>query len=279
MWVDNPNTLGSMIFPLVPISIYYLFKNPSFTKKTLVLLLIIFQFFILDLTGSRASTLAAICSTTLIIFSTSKFLSKYKYIIYSYCFLFIITVILSFLILPKNIIDNYIPIHRASLENSHTLYDINRTSYSVLLLSGRGSAWKIGYDQLIDKPLLGTGAGTEKIILELNKKKLIAHVGAYMHNSFVASFVEYGLIGGGLIMIIFLFPFYYLIRIFFCRNHSYNLEFITLLAIYLSCIVNAFFESWLLSIGNLNILIFWPILFILLDAKKYTPVFTVKTNT
>ena len=276
MWVDNPNTLGSMIFPLVPISVYYLYKYPSFIKKTLISFLVIFQFFILYLTASRASTLAAIIAVACLILSISKLFSKVKYLIYTYIFLFLLTIVTCLYCLPKSTIDTFIPIHRATLERSS---NINKTSYSVLLLSGRGSAWKAGYDELEKRPLLGTGAGTEKKVLKINKKKLIAHAGEYMHNSFVASFVEYGLLGGGLIIIIILFPIYYLVRIFFCSNNNYNIEFITLLAIYLSCLVNAFFESWLLSIGNLNILIFWPVLLILLDAKKYKSEFTIKTNT
>ena len=276
MWVDNSNTLGMMIFPLVPVTMYFICKAKSKIAFFLLIILGLLQFYLLYLTGSRASTLAVMTAFAVFIFN-SKYIKKYKNIFYIYFILIISIFSISLFYLPRSSIDKILPLHQETYEKQNI--DISHYSLGLLLLSGREGAWKVGFQEIINNPVYGTGAGTEKIIVRNNHVKMPNHNGEYLHNSFLASFVEYGLLGGGLIIIIFLFPLFYLIRIFFCRNHNYNIEFITLLAIYLSCLINAFFESWLLSIGNLNILIFWPILLILLDAKKYKSEFTIKTNT
>lgn len=73
--------------------------------------------------------------------------------------------------------------------------------------SGRSEIWAMCFDMIIDKPILGWGLGGEYYHLARAYGGFSANASAYTpHNGIIQAFVNFGIIGGLIVLILFLRP-------------------------------------------------------------------------
>ena len=80
--------------------------------------------------------------------------------------------------------------------------------------SGRSEIWAICYDMIMDKPILGWGLGGEYHHIARSMGAPGANASAFTpHNGVIQAFVNFGIIGGFIVLILFLRPLFGLKRV------------------------------------------------------------------
>lgn len=109
------------------------------------------------------------------------------------------------------------------LGSINTLLEANNMQSRTLMMmaddnltddSGRSEIWALCYDMILEKPLLGWGLGGEYYHLARAYGGFSANASAYTpHNGVIQAFVNFGIIGGIIVLILFLRPLFCLKRI------------------------------------------------------------------
>lgn len=246
-WTDNPNTLGAMLLAISPVIMLRVLKKSEkgkiFDKITLIILII-------DLisTGSRSSILGILISSWIILL----------------------------MVMPtKRIVISIIPllIILALFTNEESIYNylqktrqFSRQAEKVTDLSGRKEVWGFGIKLFEEQPLIGYGFGFEKMILKEYSSRFTQHSGWYFHNSYLSSLIAVGLLGT--IPLLALLALASIKGLYLIHQLSINSEpnrmIIYFLALLYSSLFHGFYETWLFSPGNMNILLFWTSVFFIL---------------
>lgn len=80
--------------------------------------------------------------------------------------------------------------------------------------SGRSEIWAVCYDMVLEKPILGWGLGGEYYHIARAFGSFNANASAFTpHNGVIQAFVNFGVVGGFIVLILFLFPLFRLNRI------------------------------------------------------------------
>lgn len=248
-WTDNPNTLAMLIAPTV----IMLFVDSFIMAKKGNVVRLAFLFagiFLLVKTGSRAGLLWVIIALFgyVIVRQTSAWL-----------FMASIAALMIILVIGEDIYD--LLYATMSRDNYRAGGDI---------LTGRSEVWPFGLSYFYQKPLLGYGLGSsEKII---GGHDFDIHVGLHFHSSYLTAAVEVGAIGLFSMIVCFLTTilrsyYYFSSNGFYKQGDSRYI--IVAFMIFFGALFNAIFESWLLSPGNVNFILFWVCFFVLqLKLKK-----------
>ncbi len=277
VWTDNPNTLGMMMYILLPITTYYLFYGSK--KKSIVAIIFLMQLILLYKSGSRASLGAGLIGITIVFMSIRKL--KALKIIFIILFIPFLAAVVTFSsLIGGNVLNmdslNFLArenknltskIHHRQESSNNTRFD--STDYKLtFLLSGRWEVWDQAFKAIEREPFLGYGFGYEdQFIRNLKDKgKVFFHFGSNLHCSYMALILEVGYFGAFLALLFLISPI-----IGYCRlilSNEFKSEYYVIIAICLSALFNGLFESWVFRIGNLAVLIFWPAMIMCMNAKK-----------
>jgi O-antigen ligase len=278
VWTDNPNTLGMMMYILLPIITYYLFYGNK--KKSIVVLIFLMQLILLYKSGSRASLGAGLIGITIVFMSIRKL--KVLKVVFIIIFIPFLAAIVAFSSLIGGDVLNIDSLNFLTRENksltSKIQYSVESgknthfdsvTDYKLtFLLSGRWEVWDQAFKAIEQKPFLGYGLGYEDQFLKNLKDegKVFFHFGSNLHCSYMALILEVGYFGAFLALLFLISPI-----IGYCRlilSNRCKKEYYVVIAICLASLFNGLFESWVFRIGNLAVLIFWPAMIICMNAKK-----------
>ena len=123
--------------------------------------------------------------------------------------------------------------------------------------SNRSSRWELGVESLKKRPLLGQGYGIGGVPKSERLSKTGVDRGYPLHNSYLQALQENGIIG----TIPFLLILIMVLKVIVSRNGQITNELRYLHAGFASAFLcgcgSAFFESWMVSVGNLGTLPFW----------------------
>lgn len=104
--------------------------------------------------------------------------------------------------------------------------------------SGRSEIWAICYDMILDKPILGWGLGGEYHHIARSMGSFSPNASAFTpHNGIIQAFVNFGVIGGFIVLILFLRPLFGLKRI--KDPHKKELILITGSAALIPCLISS----------------------------------------
>ena len=127
-------------------------------------------------------------------------------------------------------------------------------------LSGREEVWRIGWQLFQERPLLGYGIGSSTDLLAIESWRFVRHQGLHFHSSYIMSLVETGLVGFIALMSALVLTLGRGIadagRKRVLPRESWPLAALPF-ALVLGSMGHAMFESWLMSSGNGNMMLFW----------------------
>jgi O-antigen ligase len=247
-WTDNPNTLALMLAPtLVILMAEVLSRRRGWLRWSLPFLAV--GCFLLLTTGSRASQLWVLASALgFYAFRQGVGLS----------FLFAVVALMLGSLYWDEITSVVVGLARR--EETGGAHDV---------LSGRSEVWPIALQLFGEQPILGHGIGSSQSILAQYNWLFSEAQGLHFHNSYLTVAVETGVIG--------------LIAVGFAlsmsivggarrakRARSEDLAGWPMRALpwalTVGALAHAFFETWLLSAGNPNMILMWTC-FLLLQEK------------
>ncbi len=249
-WTDNPNTLGLMLAPTMVILLAEIIerKEKGVRRDYLILLA---GFIVLMATDSRASLLWFMVS----VFSLWMISRRIGVLFYIGFLLFIFVLgwwdeVVAFVI------------EHARRGTASTI--------DVGVLSGRDEVWAIALDLIPNHPLLGHGLGMSKTLIEENAMMLRVHQGAHFHNSYLTILVEAGIPA--------LVGFLHVVMSGLSRGLKtlsypqirYGEEWPTAVlpwVLLVGALAHGMFETWMLSAGNANTLLFWTCVWLLFAAR------------
>lgn len=248
-WTDNPNTLALLLAPaLVILTAEILLRRHGWLWLSVPFLLM--GAALIWATGSRAGLLWVLASG-LAFYFFRKGIG--------------LTLVLSLaaLILGFEFQDEI-------LSSVLNLVSRGNASEGADLLSGRSEVWSWGVQLFAERPLLGQGFGMSQTLMDENNWRFEEAQGRHFHNSYLTAAVEMGIIG--LIALVFVAGRAMVIgaRGSFQRlTPDWPMRALPW-AMSLGAFVHAFFETWLLSAGNANMIILWTCL-LLLSSQSGRP--------
>ena len=145
-------------------------------------------------------------------------------------------------------------------------------------LSGREEVWRIGADLFQERPLLGYGIGTSKGLLEANGWRLMRFQGSNFHSSYIMLLVETGLVGFFTFMAAMIATVARGIsdakRTRVLPRESWPLAALPF-AMIAGALGHATFEAWLIAPGNVNAPLFWTCVW-LIHFQAQIPIRTLR---
>lgn len=203
----NQNIASNSIMCKIPLSIYLLFKTKRKLFKYLLSALLAISIFDILIIGSRSAIYSIyLLLITLIIFFI--FYKKFSFLgLKRKLILKPIFIIFSVFIL-QNILYTNSTSNLQAVDRSLQLDDYS-TNYRIKL-------WKSSLDMLMDNPVLGVGIGNWKIMsIKYNKQNISQYeVPKHAHNDFFHIMAEIGILGGLFYVLVFISPFYFIIKNF-----------------------------------------------------------------
>ncbi|MDH6076670.1 O-antigen ligase family protein [Chrysosporum ovalisporum FSS-45] len=220
----NPNGLGLILNSIIACS--YSFENLLFR-----LLLLLPSLFLLFATRSRASTLAAAIIILVQIYFDWQINVKAKYIVLSLTFLtLMVGLYLNLDVELMEFLGNYF-----ELDNKFTGLESG--------FAGRTDVWNFGIDYWLNNDIL---FGTGYRVHELNFKSEGYTKHSSLHNGFLSTLVETGLVGSISMLIILTSTFTKLISLSLMRSRTAKVG----LSLFLGYLFIAGFERFLINFGN-----------------------------
>jgi len=228
---QNPNSLGlttALLFPLA------LSKVLTERKNRVLQFLLLIMTVLLLMSGSRLGIIATLVSSLYVLV---RFFGQRvgKWIAGA---VFVLAVIFSVMWISNNG-DKVLSYFRFDKRN-------------VLLAGGRVEAWLVAKNFIVERPLLGYGFGTEDQLLFNQGYRFMYHEGAYLHSSYLGLLAQVGILGTAL----FLIPVFWLLATEL-RARSPSALRIGLQGMLIAGLIACFFESWIYSAGNAQVLPFW----------------------
>lgn len=206
----------------------------SFRFRTLVMLII--TILIIFALGSRGPLLS------LIVFVLLKLIKQKRRITYQK-FIITLAFVFALIISLTNLNKIFNLLYRILLEhgiNSRTLWIfINEDFY----LSGRDTIYNLLLEHIANKPILGYGIGGDRVL-----------IGGYAHNIFLELLIDYGVIVGGILLLLLILTLIY-------RLASKNEKYYNVVSIWISY----GFIHLIVSSSYLTDIKFWILLGILLN--------------
>ena len=142
--------------------------------------------------------------------------------------------------------DRFIKQHPEILKNDVEIEDNDDTFTKLLKKSGRYAIWKSAYTLFKENILLGVGYGNYKAVpkpayfKEKVRRKGNYSISVRVHNDFLEKYVETGIIGGTLHLLLFIFIFILIIKLL--RNSKYKIIIFCLLLSGIAFFMDAFFN-------------------------------------
>lgn len=241
----NPNELGMILFVSLPIFCYYLLISERKINKVLNFVVILLMFIITIFTFSRASMLGMFISIMVILYYSKK---KWFRIF------LVASLVFSIVIL-----------------SSPVAMQILRLSDNPLTY--RDKIWEAGLSRFADQKIIGNGYGTSKQLMsnrlllreyDINEWQL----GLHFHNIYIEVLCETGIIGFVLFLsflICVMLKFIKKIRISSGEEKTFT---ICCYSLFWGVLFHGFFESMILSAGNISNIIFWTLLGISLQSNN-----------
>ncbi|MEI9852614.1 MAG: O-antigen ligase family protein [Sphingomonas sp.] len=133
-------------------------------------------------------------------------------------------------------------------------------------LSGREEVWRLGWDLFLQRPAFGYGIDTSTELILAEAWRLVRHQGAHFHSSYLATLVETGFAGFVALMAALTLT---VVRGLGDSDRTRALPgnrwMLSALpwAMFLGASGHALFESWLIYSGNVNMLLFWTLVWLI----------------
>ena len=241
----NPNELGVILFVSLPIFCYYLLTSKRKINRILNFIVTLLIFIITIFTFSRASMLGMFISIMVILY----YVKKKWFRIFLVAFIVFSIVLLS----------------------SPVTMQILRLSDNPLTY--RDKIWKAGLSRFSDQKIIGNGYGTSKQIMsnrlllrkyDINKW----HLGLHFHNIYIEVLCETGIIGFALFLSFLIFVMCKFIKKIRISNGEEKIFTICCYSLFGGAIFHGFFESMMLSAGNISNIIFWTLIGISLQSNN-----------
>jgi O-antigen ligase len=244
-WTDNPNTLALLLAPtLVILMAEVLSRCPGWLWRSLPFL--VTGAFLLTATESRASELWVLVAA----------LGFYAFRQGAALSFGLASVVLTFGSLYWNEITSLIfgAVKRDDLKQAADV------------LSGRSEIWPLGLKLFGDQPVFGHGIGSSQTILSNYEWLFYESQGHHFHNSYLTIAVETGVMG--LIAVGFVLAMSFAgsaLRAKRAHGDSWAIWPWRALpwALVAGALAHAFFETWLLSAGNANMILIWTCIILL----------------
>lgn len=244
-WVDNPNTLALMISPTLVVLLAILFqKGRRLPLGDLAVLAI--GLLLLKATDSRASLIYMVMAGAALLFARFGL---------GWAGLFGgagLSAMVGW--------SNELTVRVYELFGREDAYGAMQSA-----LSGREEMWPLGLRIFNEGPLIGHGIGMSSRLIQEWTWTFTVSQGLHFHNSYLTIAVECGLLG--------LVPFLCVLVVAIVRGsanvvksrrwRSFDWRIACPLAIVCGAVGHAFFETWLISAGNVNALTFWVCLLLL----------------
>ncbi|MEK0423615.1 MAG: hypothetical protein RLZ95_1525 [Bacteroidota bacterium] len=219
----NKNIRAAAVLINVPFLLYYI-NNTKLRGKVFGILSLCFTFFALFILNTRSTFVGLLL--ILIIYIVGAFISSRqesrKMVIYKLAY-FILPVLFAFFV------SNAVITYALKLQKGTGGYgtvakrigDIT-SDVSVESKNARYQFWATGIDYAKHHLLLGSGYGNWKISsLSYEKEQTRDFVVRYhLHNDFIENFTDLGLIGGVLYLLVFLFAFLFVLKIWLKKEHA-----------------------------------------------------------
>lgn len=231
---SNPNTLGMFLFVSLPVFVYFFLSSNKKLEKIVNFTFILLIFMLAIFTFSRAALLGMLIFMMVILFYLKKRLFK---------IIFLTSIVLLVV-----------------LFNSPTLMELFRLSEDPFTYRDR--IWQIGLENFSESKIIGKGYGTTQQIMSnkfILKKYDVSeyHLGKHFHNIYVEILCETGLIGLLLFVIFLISTSCKFIKKIKTSKNEEQIFAISVYSLFIGVIVHGFFESMLLSAGNVSNLIVW----------------------
>lgn len=231
---SNPNTLGMFLFVSLPVFVYFFLSSNKKLEKIVNFIFILLIFMLAIFTFSRAALLGMLIFMMVILFYLKKRLFK---------IIFLTSIVLLVI-----------------LFSSPTLMELLRLSEDPFTYRDR--IWQIGLESFSESKIIGKGYGTTQQIMSnkfILKKYDVSkyHLGKHFHNIYVEILCETGLIGIILFSLFIIFTIHKFVRLIKTSQNEKKIFAISVYSLFIGVIVHGFFESMLLSAGNISNLIVW----------------------
>jgi len=187
-----PAMLNLIVLPMVA---YFISPQQSRNRSSILLGMILFiHFFAVFQTGSRGATISLLLGLVFIFVTSWKYIKKFSFIK--------VVIILTTALLLTNIQTESFTIDR--LKGLSAVTSIDSMSHRLLMWQ---SAWQI----IKIAPVIGTGIGTYYIISPSFRHIDDPGPGYFLHNDFLQFWLETGIIGLGLLLMIMVAMFRFFI--------------------------------------------------------------------
>jgi O-antigen ligase len=137
------------------------------------------------------------------------------------------------------------------------------------ILSGRSELWSLAGQFIREKPVFGHGIGSSQSLLSRYEWFFVESQGLHFHNSYLTIAVEtggLGIIAAGFTFVLTLAGGFQVINRAQREKRPGWPQRALPLALTTGALAHAFFETWLLSAGNANMIVMW-VCFLLLQTK------------
>ena len=238
--LNHSNTLGP-IAALVCIDKILQFYKGEKTVKTLVIFII--SFFVLVLSGSRASLGTFLISLVFI----GIYIYRLKFIIWGTGIG--IVLVSAFFVLKEY---NHLLIPEESLNNRYR----PRTVFEKGFDNTRFLLWEERIDEFIESPLIGSGFSAVNInAIPKNTVSYDIESGSIQPGSgYLGILSMLGILG---FLTFLLLLFFAILKLYYNRNRYNEKNFLMVISILLFILIHSIFEGYLISSGNILFLIFW----------------------
>lgn len=261
-WVDNPNTLASMMAPgCVVFMAGCLERRPGWQYWHLPFLLLSIPLIIV--TEGRASYVWVLVSA----------LSFWVYRRGSWPAAFVLMIGLIVLI------GFWEPIKDAFMHWAQLDIAPQRAS-EIGPLSGREEVWRVGSELSAAKPLFGYGPGSSTPLIMSEQFRFVRFQGAHFHSSYIMALVETGWLGLvallGVLISTIVSGLVDSKRKRVLPRESWPTAALPF-AMFMGALGHALFESWLIAGGNVNAPLFWTLVW-LIHFQAQVPIRAVRRN-
>ncbi len=244
---SNPNAIGAFCTLFTPL-IYWIYSRAE--RKTLMRYLsgglIFVSLFNIVLSGSRASLLGTSLAMLIVFWSTSRMK------------LFIAVTVI---VVSVAVLFNLFGITPASFGVGTYVGDKLIRYGTIETGSGRSFIWEQGWNLFMDKPLSGWGWGLADYMFQIGMVEIgLEFTGLHFHNSYLEYLINVGIFGAVPFFTSLLYVLLCGIRLIRMNiNYETRILAVVLLGSFAGGMLNAFFESWMVSVGSPFMLPFWLI--------------------
>ena len=219
MSYGNKNITAASMLINVPFVIYYIHQS-KLKGKVLGILSLSLAIFSLFILSTRSTFVGLLLILSIYIFYTLLIQEKrsLKSIMVKLAY-FILPIVFVYFI--ANIFINY----ASNTTKDATMYGtVTKRVADISIEKGgdRLAFWKTGIDYAKHHLLFGDGYGNWKIAsLPYEKDRIVEFIVPYhAHNDFIENFADLGVIGGLLYMLLYLFAFYFILKIWFSKKYK-----------------------------------------------------------